>query len=432
MEVAVGVIKDSGTNGTNGNGGNGTTITNGSVIINSGGANPFPIPYLSWLLIEKGNINGIANTSLTTLEIGDTVKGRKDEFTSWEAIYEGGEPSDINSYTPLIEYVYGGSGDGGDGDGGDGDGDPTPIESDFCIPMSHAPKTLQNYNSPYLATRNDEEATYIFDTGFIGQNQGLSTLYNIGRFYLRFELDVPTVAPVTAFLKMIVNNTSLGMVALKANVSNEVVTETHFGEVDFATRYSDGYQYAADTNSFMLLQLNPTAINDLRTNGYIDIVIVAGGDYDAVAPQQYTNGIYGNVDLTTEPPVLCFKYGADLEQNRPSGLRIQEFYYSYQDLNTPITSFLASFDDALFYWNKFKNPANNHLNPGMSGYPNDYTEYEVGGTVYYGNIQSGYPADGTKTPDGFYIVDNNPFNYGIIGYQIVHVVNGIIQSITDI
>ena len=186
--VSVGVIKDSGTNGNDGLGGNGTIITNGSVIINSGGANPFPIPYLSWLLIEKGNLNGIANTSLTTLEIGDTVKGRKDEFTSWEAMYEGGEPSDINNYTSLIEYAYAGSGtggDGGDGDGGGG-GEPTPIESDFCIPMSHAPKTLQNYDWTYPVTRNDEEATYIFDTGFIGQQQGITGLgdYNIARFYL--------------------------------------------------------------------------------------------------------------------------------------------------------------------------------------------------------------------------------------------------------
>ena len=56
-------------------------------------------------LMEKGSQDGVANTS-ANLEIGDLVQGFKDANTVWKsAIYNGGDPTDRENYTPLIEVV---------------------------------------------------------------------------------------------------------------------------------------------------------------------------------------------------------------------------------------------------------------------------------------------------------------------------------------
>jgi hypothetical protein len=67
---------------------------------------PTPIAYLELRVIEKGVINGVPNV-LSTLEVGDTVQGRKDEFTVWtSAIYNGGDPTDRDNYTTLVETMF--------------------------------------------------------------------------------------------------------------------------------------------------------------------------------------------------------------------------------------------------------------------------------------------------------------------------------------
>lgn len=66
---------------------------------------PTPIAYLELRVVEKGVINSVANV-LPTLEIGDTVQGRKDEFTTWTAIYNGGDPTDRDNYTSLTEIMF--------------------------------------------------------------------------------------------------------------------------------------------------------------------------------------------------------------------------------------------------------------------------------------------------------------------------------------
>lgn len=71
----------------------------------NGGDCPLPIPFLTLALMEKGSQDGVANTS-ANLEIGDLVQGFKDANTVWKsAIYNGGDPTDRENYTPLIEVV---------------------------------------------------------------------------------------------------------------------------------------------------------------------------------------------------------------------------------------------------------------------------------------------------------------------------------------
>lgn len=63
-----------------------------------------PIPFLELRLIAKGSQAGVPNTDLFTLEIGDFVEGMKDANTKWKsAMYNGGDPNDRNSYTPIVE-----------------------------------------------------------------------------------------------------------------------------------------------------------------------------------------------------------------------------------------------------------------------------------------------------------------------------------------
>lgn len=67
---------------------------------------PTPIAYLDLRIIEKGVITGVPNV-LSTLEIGDTVQGRKDEFTVWTAaIYNGGDPTNRDNYIALVETMF--------------------------------------------------------------------------------------------------------------------------------------------------------------------------------------------------------------------------------------------------------------------------------------------------------------------------------------
>lgn len=79
--IAVGIIKDSGSNAGAGH----------------------AVPYLQLALSNKGTNNCIPNTE-TFLEPGDVVFGWKDANTYWvAAIYLGGDPVDRANYEPLNE-----------------------------------------------------------------------------------------------------------------------------------------------------------------------------------------------------------------------------------------------------------------------------------------------------------------------------------------
>lgn len=72
----------------------------------SSGGNGFPIPFLDLKLVEKGSQNDIPNTNLNVLQIGDFVQGMKNSKTVWKsARYNGGDPSDRNNYTPIVEVI---------------------------------------------------------------------------------------------------------------------------------------------------------------------------------------------------------------------------------------------------------------------------------------------------------------------------------------
>ena len=64
-----------------------------------------PIRYLELRLIGKG----VGNTDPLMkfiLQAGDSVQGRKDATTVWtEAIYNGGDPTDRNNYTPVVQTL---------------------------------------------------------------------------------------------------------------------------------------------------------------------------------------------------------------------------------------------------------------------------------------------------------------------------------------
>lgn len=73
---------------------------------NDGGGNIgeyLPIAFLELRLIGKGPQNTNPDR-IKILEIGDFVEGMKDEKTLWKsARYNGGDPTDRNNYTPMVE-----------------------------------------------------------------------------------------------------------------------------------------------------------------------------------------------------------------------------------------------------------------------------------------------------------------------------------------
>ncbi len=65
-----------------------------------------PIPYLNLEMFAKGHQGGVPNI-LPSLEIGDSVRGRKNSNTVWvEAIYLGGDINVRTNYMPISEIEF--------------------------------------------------------------------------------------------------------------------------------------------------------------------------------------------------------------------------------------------------------------------------------------------------------------------------------------
>lgn len=64
------------------------------------------IPFLELRIIAEGSQDGVPNVA-KTFEPGNTVEGFKDANTYWEsAMYEGGDPEERASYTPMVEVIW--------------------------------------------------------------------------------------------------------------------------------------------------------------------------------------------------------------------------------------------------------------------------------------------------------------------------------------
>lgn len=91
-------------------------------IIDVGQNNFTNIAYLELRLKFKGVVGGVPN-SLSTLQPGDIVHGFADADTIWtNAIYEGGDITDRNNYTPIY--------------------DPKPAPEMFTAPITGAGQTF--------------------------------------------------------------------------------------------------------------------------------------------------------------------------------------------------------------------------------------------------------------------------------------------------
>jgi len=65
-----------------------------------------PIAFLELRLKFKGEIGGVPNT-LSTLQAGDVVHGFKEIDFLWDnAYYNGGDISDRDNYTPIVEVKF--------------------------------------------------------------------------------------------------------------------------------------------------------------------------------------------------------------------------------------------------------------------------------------------------------------------------------------
>lgn len=93
----------------------------------------FTNPFLQLFLIDKGSQNGIPNT-LSTLQVGDVVRGFAAADVYWKAAYYlGGDPNNIANYKPMESSIS----------------VPVIIAVPAPIPIDPPPPGTPNYSSNY-------------------------------------------------------------------------------------------------------------------------------------------------------------------------------------------------------------------------------------------------------------------------------------------